>query len=934
MPGAHVYLLGKDSVVVDSMVTDENDNVNSYEAPYRFEVPREGGEYILKVVEEGYDTYFSPLSVPRCNSRNWLTEGPEVRLRRSSKKAEADDADELGAATVVATKLKFYHKGDTLVYNADAFNLAEGSMLDALIRQLPGVELKDNGEIYVNGKKVESLLLNGDDFFRGSNQIMLDNLPSYMVQHVQVYDKASQAAKLLGRRLGDEEYVMDVKLKKTYEIGWIGNAEAGYGTADRYLARLFAMRFTPQSRLSFFANQNNLNDTRRPGQDTSWTPDNMPTGRQSAQTAGLDYNVKDRLGRYVLKGSADVEHKDLSVVTRTTAENYFEGGNTFVRSEQRSRSHDVTFRSDHSFEFSHDAFSSVEVRPAFSFRKWSNPGTSVSASFLANPSAYASTALLDSIRRPFGSGSALRGLTQYRQLLEQLSEGRYATGSVKTEGQWKLKKVTDLVGFLAEAGGEGGRSRSFLTQQTEYPSAPAQDDFRRLCTRQQPNNKVYYNVTPMYIMSFPRNVVLVFSHTLRQDFREQDANTYRLDRLEGWGSDSLHAIGTLPTDEAQLMEALDAWNSYTLRETVTQNESDLRLHWNTVDDETTWWSLHVGLPLRFEHRRLRRYRRADFDGSKTYRLTAFTLTVNLRHYWRKSERFWQFYYETKATAPEMTSLFDIANTLDPLSVYTGNPDLKASYTHRLFFNLMLDNTERQRSFAFHASYEAVQNAVVWAYRYDRTTGRHYYRADNVNGNYSLSGSATCSMPLDRKKRLTLEVQPYAAYNHGVDLVSTDEAAPQRSGVGVLNLAGEVKVGYKFGEKADLGASAGIDWYDTYSRRADFEAVSPCAFSYGLKGRVSLPWRMELSTDVKMYSRRGYNDASANTNDLVWNARLSKRIPKLSLTLAADGFDLLHRLSGRTVALNSQGRVETWKNTLPSYFLFHVIYRLNVKPRRK
>ena len=77
---------------------------------------------------------------------------------------------------MTATKVKFYNKGDTLVFNADAFELAEGSMLDALVSQLPGVELKKNGQIYVNGRFVENLLLNGKDFFKGDNSIMLDNL--------------------------------------------------------------------------------------------------------------------------------------------------------------------------------------------------------------------------------------------------------------------------------------------------------------------------------------------------------------------------------------------------------------------------------------------------------------------------------------------------------------------------------------------------------------------------------------------------------------------------------------------------------------------------------------------------------------------------------------------------------------------------------------
>ena len=91
--------------------------------------------------------------------------------------------------TVKATKVKIYTRGDTVVYNADAFQLAEGSMLDALIRQLPGVELKDDGRILVNGRYVENLLLNGEDFFYGLPSVLLDFLPAYAVYDVKVYDK-------------------------------------------------------------------------------------------------------------------------------------------------------------------------------------------------------------------------------------------------------------------------------------------------------------------------------------------------------------------------------------------------------------------------------------------------------------------------------------------------------------------------------------------------------------------------------------------------------------------------------------------------------------------------------------------------------------------------------------------------------------------------
>lgn len=101
--------------------------------------------------------------------------------------------------TVTATKVKFYNKGDTLFYNADAFVLFEGSMLDALVRQLPGVELHPDGQIFVNGRFVESLLLNGKDFMKGDNKVLLENLGAYTVKDIKVYDRQEDMDKLLGK---------------------------------------------------------------------------------------------------------------------------------------------------------------------------------------------------------------------------------------------------------------------------------------------------------------------------------------------------------------------------------------------------------------------------------------------------------------------------------------------------------------------------------------------------------------------------------------------------------------------------------------------------------------------------------------------------------------------------------------------------------------
>ena len=116
-------------------------------------------------------------------------------------------------------------RGDTLVYDAAAFELANGSMLDALVAQLPGAELK-NGQIKVNGKHIESLMINGEDFFAGTPKVALENLPAYTVKNIKVYDRAANDAYLRrratnGKKLPneDEHMVMDVQLKKAYSTG-------------------------------------------------------------------------------------------------------------------------------------------------------------------------------------------------------------------------------------------------------------------------------------------------------------------------------------------------------------------------------------------------------------------------------------------------------------------------------------------------------------------------------------------------------------------------------------------------------------------------------------------------------------------------------------------------------------------------------------------
>ena len=141
----------------------------------------------------------------------------------------------------------------------------------------------------------------------------------------------------------------------------------------------------------------------------------------------------------------------------------------------------------------------------------------------------------------------------------------------------------------------------------------------------------------------------------------------------------------------------------------------------------------------------------------------------------------------------------------------------------------------------------------------------------------------------------------------------------------------LKLEYKF-PWLRLGLNGYVLFNCASSDREGFETQRVWDFHYGPTAKATLPWRLEISTDLSIYSRRGYDDSGANTNDVVWNARLSKTLPKAGLTFMIDGFDMLHQLSNRSVTMNAQGRTEVWRNVLPNYVLFHVIYRLSKKPK--
>lgn len=430
LKGVKVEVLRPDSSLVSQHNTDKNYSYGHYS--YNFGDEFRGlsllrADYIFRFSKEGYVTQYANLYKRDLGRRERRRSVGEIMMKKIGKHRDI----ELGAAEVRTSKIRMVVKGDTLIYNADAFQLAEGSMLDGLIKLLPGFQLRD-GQITVNGQYVSSLLVNGEDFFRGDPRVALENLPAYMVNKVKVYRKEhawSFITKGKDERKEDLPLVVDVNLKREYAIGWVGNVGAGYGTADRYLARLFGLRFTDHSRLALYANANNTNDTREPGTSGNWNTNGSASGRTTMQTAGFEFLVKGDKDQWKYVGHAKIYHQNTFNQSITATETFQPTltNSTFHRARREAEGNHFKVQTEQAFERKRDE-GFFNVFAALYYQHHHNNALSQGAEFSADPKDAYRAASLDSLFQ--SSSERLAKLLTNRQQNQEKSREHAWSGKV------------------------------------------------------------------------------------------------------------------------------------------------------------------------------------------------------------------------------------------------------------------------------------------------------------------------------------------------------------------------------------------------------------------------------------------------------------------------------------------------------------------------
>lgn len=933
---AFITLMREDSTVVDTMHVFKQWSQGKDDYAYRFNIPAREQKYIIKSEHEDYETTYVDYHV-RHIARNTYFDAPWHYMKKRSRMT--DDVHQLGEVVVKATKVKMFYRGDTITFNADAFNLPEGSMLDALIRQMDGVELKDDGRILVQGEQVDELMLNGKDFFKGNNRVMLDNLPAYTVKQVQTYHKSTELSEYLERNYDKKRFVMDVQLKKEYNQGWMANAEAAGGSPflkdidDRYLARLFGLRYTDNSRLAFYAQTNNINESRRPGGDGDWSPSNQPEGLREHRLAGTDLLIEDRDKRWQEKANAAVGWQRTTDITQTNTEQFHtDAASTFNRQMTDSRNRNVSANVTNEFQ----------LKKPFFLYSWSylqyhnNESNSLSrsAQFNSIPARFGSTAtILDSVFAASLSTDIQKDLVN-SNLQQSKSDGNNIFLLTNNMLNYKLASGDDM-GIDLDASYNRGRSHGFSQQLVQYAATLSQPTVlhRRSST---PSSETNFSIAPNYRITWPSGLWLNTEY--RFLFRERNN-----------------------TNDVFLADTVDLQNAYDRTHRRVENRLAVTPGY-TYEKDGKYFQVYYQMHFYNVNEKLN-YRSAYTDTALVQHCWTMSPELHLRWGADNWARSFDLFYGIEFQTPDLFQKVNILNNENPLVRRYGNPDLRGATNHRMQFGLNRNWRELRISHRIGGGLRFFRHQVSQGQTYDPATGVTTYRPENVEGNWQTYFFDFFNMPIDRKHRLMLNNYMHGDYSRNVDINRSSSARllPEESKNGLTHvnnyyIEDRLTFSYTFGNLT-LGLPTYIEYRHTTNREGTITPINATNFQYGLtanynfkrademssqSGRLKRALQgLSLATDLKMFSRRGYGDRSLNTNDLVWNASISRSFPnpfgqKAAGTLVArlEGFDILHQLSSTVIVINGQGRTETFRNTLPRYVMLHLTYNWSKAPKKK
>ena len=898
-----IQLLKTDSTYVSGAISNER-GLFHVNAPAN-------GKYLLKITSVGYKPTVKRIQISEDKN---LAMGNVVI---------GADAIMLKGAVVTAMAQKVSLKEDTFVYNSAAYRTPEGSVVEELVKRLPGAEVSDDGTIKINGKEVKKILVDGKEFMTGDTKTALKNLPTSIIDKIKAYDEKSDLSKVTGIDDGEEQTVLDFGVKKGMNKGVISNIDLGVGNKNRYNMRGMGGYFANNNRFMLFANANNTSDRGfggGPGRGF-WGGAN---GLNASKMIGANYNyeLKDK---FKFNTSLRWNHSDGDVWSSRSSENFMGTSSSFSNSLSQSYSRSNSWNGNIRLEWMPDSMTNILFRPSISWSTSDGLSGSQSASYNKDPytitskdplseegieeldkaEAMVNSQLTNGIT--YSDNNNIRGMLQVNRKLG--NKGRNITFRVDAKYTDNDSKSISL-----------NNAKLYLVQTAEGKDSTYQTNRYNLT----PSKNYSYAGQLTYSEPLWKATFLQFSYKFTYSYSKSDRSTYDFSKYamsgdheyRGWDSYLNPFAGHLNDYRDDNLSRFSEYRNY---------NHDIQVMMRFIRQK---YNLNFGVMVQPQQSKyIQDYQGVHVDTVRN--VVNVSPTLDFRYRFSKMSNL-RINYRGTTSQPSISQLLDITDNSDPLNISMGNPGLKPSFTQnfRLFYNNFVQN--HNKGIMTFVNFSTTNNSISNKVTYDETTGGRITRPENINGNWNAMGAFMFNCSIDSAGVWNINTGAHANYNNYVSYLSLDKKSDsQKNTTRSITWRQNLSFSYR-NDWAEFSLDGTLTYNKAKNKLQPTSNLETWQFSYGPSMTLTAPWGTSLNSSLSINSRRGYNDSSMNTDEFVWNAQLSQGFLKgKPLTIMLQFYDLLRQQSTFSRAISATSRTDTEYNAINSYAMLHVVYRLNL-----
>ena len=887
------------------------------------------GTYILRAELMGYKTYTKEVVLDKNIDLG------TIKLQEDAEVLDAARVSDVGNPIVI--------KKDTVEYNASSFKTSDNDMLEQLLKKLPGIEVAADGSITANGETIKKITIDGKTFFLDDPQLASKNIPAKIVEKVKVVEKKSDQAMFTGIDDGEEETIIDLRLRPGMAQGWFGNIMGGGGhdvpgprsSMDdwRYQGAAMVGRFTDKSQISIILNANNTNNRgvndvaggmmqgMRGGMGMGGRGGGFGGGNGISNTwmGGVNgaftlFDGDMDLGaNYLYNGS------NRDVVETSSKTTYMTDGSSLLNNNSGK---DNTFSQGHRF------------------------GMRMEHKFSEN------TSLLFEPQFNFGSG--------------HYSEGSEYTTRSLAAGSADTLRVNDGKSFNDGVNDNWSTSGMLLLRQRLGKAG------RTISAN------IRYSFSNNTMQGYNRSLTTVFDEAGLEDPDQQEIVNQYFDRTSNSTSLSGRLVYTEPLTEKLFLEAnyQYSWNmnkstkdTYNSGSFATSDGLPVFDHAGMVRDDI--YSSYIvneshnqraGLSLSYQAKKFRAQLGAAANPTNTYNKTNEKIYENKVVNWAPQAMVFyevsentnfRVFYNGRSSQPSTSQLMPVPDNSDPLNISLGNPYLQPYFGHNFRARFGYTNKKTFTSVNANIRGTITDNALTNAQWYDKS-GVRYSIPVNGPATSSYNANIFFNTPFG-KSGFSIFAMTFLNYGGSVSYVGTNEfrdtkadlyydeetatfdhelfhkdypsldAAPDMFSVNKTQNLGfnqRLRLTYRndFVE-VSAGASTRMNksWY-TLNKE-----VQP-TWNNQVEGNMNwtIPGGLNLIAEARYNWYNGYT--TAQEEEIILNAEITKLLFKNKFTLALKAYDILGQSKNLSVSDSSNYHLETVNNTLGRYVILSLTYR--------